>query len=59
MNKQRLYRKSKKIQGRGFFSDFISPIVEDKSKEFVREKLNEIFSKNKKHGTGLKFFIPK
>lgn len=61
MNKHRLYRKSRKLYGRGFFSDLISsigreakPIIEEKSKEFVRNKLNEILSKKK--GAGLKIF---
>lgn len=60
MNNHRLYGKSKKIQGRGFFSDLIKivkqPIV-DESKTLVRDKLNEIFSKKK--GAGLKIFYPK
>lgn len=70
MNQHRLRRKSKKIQGRGFFSDAVGPflkdqvlnflqqkkgILEDKAKNFVHSKLEEIFSKKKKHGAGLKF----
>jgi len=59
MNKHRLYRKSKKLHGRGFFKDLIiavgkeaKPILEDKTKTFVRDKLNQILSKKK--GAGLK-----
>lgn len=50
MNKHRLYRKSKKIQGRGFFKE-AKPILENK----VSDKLNEILSK-KKIGKGLKIY---
>lgn len=50
MNKHRLYRRSKKIQGRGFFSDIVKEV-----KPILRDKLNEIFSKKKK-GAGLKIF---
>lgn len=58
MNKHRILRKSKKVQGRGFFTDGkeATPIIE--SKEFISEKLNQIFSKNK-HGAGLKIFKTK
>ena len=68
MNKHRFHRKSKKMQGRGFFSDAAEPALTflrdqlnkadalpDKAKTFVHDKLNEIFSKKKKHGAGLKF----
>lgn len=64
MNQHRLYRKSKKIYGRGFFQDLVTaigkevkPIVEDKSKEFVKNKLDKIFMKKK--GGGLKIFKSK
>lgn len=58
MNKHRRLRKSKKIQGRGFFSDILkdnSSPLQDKAKAFVTDKLNEILSKKKKNGAGLKF----
>lgn len=60
MNKHRLQRKSKKIHGRGFFSDAITFLrapgaIGDKARTFVRDKLDEILSKKKKHGAGLKF----
>lgn len=56
MNKHRLQRKSKKIQGRGFFSDTRALHDQlDKAGTFVHDKLNEIFSKKKRHGAGLKF----
>lgn len=71
MNKHRLLRKSKKIQGRGFFSDVVGPVLKDKAlallreqlpgmleekaKTFVHDKLNGILSMKKKSGGGLKF----
>lgn len=62
MNKHRLQRKSKKIQGRGsdvlkdkaFLYDKLKKI-DGSSLAFVHDKLNEILSKKKKHGAGLKF----
>lgn len=55
MNKHRRTRRSKKIQGRGVFSDVTSSLLQDKAKAFVTEKLNEILSRKKKNGAGLKF----
>jgi hypothetical protein len=59
MNNHRLYRKSKKIVGKG---DIITVVGKEAksmlAKDFVREKLNEILSK-KKTGAGLKIFLPK
>lgn len=62
MNNHRLYRKSKKIVGKGIFTDILTnigkevkPVLEDKAKDFIREKLNQILSK-KKSGAGLKIF---
>lgn len=62
MNKHRLQRKSKKIQGKGFFLDAVGPAftvlrdaLESKSKAFVQDKLNEILSMKIKRGAGLKF----
>lgn len=61
MNKHRLQRKSKRMQGRGLFSDTRERALDalhdqlDKAGTFLHDKLNEIFSKKKKHGAGLKF----
>lgn len=56
MNKHRLFRKSKKIQGRGFFPapalNHLMPLVLGG----VKDKLEEILSKKKKYGAGLKFY---
>jgi DNA polymerase III delta prime subunit len=63
MNKHRLYRKSKKVQGRGFFMDLGKKIMNDtllasesKTKEFIKNKLDAILSKEIKRGKGLKIF---
>ena len=45
MNKHRLQRKSKKIQGRGFFSNIVSAvgsILKDKAPTFLRDQLNKV-----------------
>lgn len=59
MNKHRLYRKSKRIQGKGFFKskkvDLNEKTVVDRLTD--ADILNEIFSKKMK-GTGLKI-LPK
>lgn len=59
MNKHRLYRKSKRIQGKGFFKskkvDLNEKTVVDRLSD--ADILNEIFSKKMK-GTGLKI-LPK
>lgn len=59
MNQHRLYRKSKRIQGKGFFKskkvDLNEKTVVDRLSD--ADILNEIFSKKMK-GTGLKI-LPK
>ena len=57
MNKHRLFRK--RGQGRSFFAVALKDkvrghAVEGKAK--VHDTLNEILSKKKKHGAGLKFY---
>lgn len=63
MNQHRLYRNSKKIQGRGFFSDLGYKLldvakkeVEDQAQQLVKSKLQSILNKKLKKGSGLKFY---
>lgn len=58
MNRHRLYRPSKKIQGRGFLGrkllNVVKKEVEQEAQQAVNSKLESILSKSIKRGTGLK-----